>query len=58
VLTWSNDEWTFTSWNCCPGGEANEGNPIQGFKAGDSLFGSIYQDHPLGATGGKWNVIS
>jgi len=54
VLTWGNglNGWSFASWNCCPSGQQQESNPIQGFGAGDTLQGAIQ------ASGGNWVITS
>jgi len=54
VLTWGNgiNGWSFASWNCCPAGQQQESNPIQGFSAGQTVSGSIVSD------GTNWVITS
>jgi len=54
VLTWGNgiNGWSFASWNCCPAGQQQESNPIQGFSAGQTVSGSIV------ASGTNWVITS
>mmetsp|Transcript_14497 Transcript_14497/g.38226 ORF Transcript_14497/g.38226 Transcript_14497/m.38226 type:complete len:168 (+) Transcript_14497:177-680(+) len=33
--------WSFTSWNCCPSGQAWYSTPITGFEEGDVLYGEM-----------------
>mmetsp|Transcript_82231 Transcript_82231/g.167499 ORF Transcript_82231/g.167499 Transcript_82231/m.167499 type:complete len:306 (-) Transcript_82231:71-988(-) len=54
VLTWGNGltGWSYASWNCCPSGQQHESTPIQGFGAGDKLYGEILRDN------GSWTISS
>jgi len=54
VLTWGNGltGWSFASWNCCPAGQQQESSPIQGFGAGDTVYGSI------ASSGSNWVITS
>ena len=33
--------WSFTSWNCCPSGQAWYSDPITDFQEGDVLYGEV-----------------
>ncbi|ELR18578.1 uncharacterized protein ACA1_155240 [Acanthamoeba castellanii str. Neff] len=52
VLTYYTNGWTFSSWNCCPQGQAHQSTPISGFGPGDVLDGVIDQ------SGDNWVVYS
>jgi hypothetical protein len=55
VLTWGNGlkGWSIASWNCCPAGQTQHSNSLQGFAAGDVLHGVIDK-----SAADKWTVIS
>jgi len=41
VLSWYFDQWTFSSWNCCPSGQTWQGSTIYGLSPGATYSGDI-----------------
>jgi len=54
VLGWEEGIWLFSSWNCCPTGQAMESAPLVGLSPGEVIYGFIEQVEG----GANWTVFS
>jgi len=57
VLSWYGHlgTWSFTSWNCCPSGQANYATAIPNIPDGSTLFGEITIDTGTSTVISTWN---